>query len=243
MNLLRAWRILTWKHWAWATAVPILLSITIPLQNFDTNRYWMHWQVIYDTPLYLFFSYLFLFAIALAESAVPPGSVPSAWRYIGTLAVASFIGVATLGAFPELVQKAPKLVVAGQTVARKAIGTPEMQAKARRQNVMLGLGKMALIHGWLATFIYVRLRKSRHAARVLAQAEIERTEAQRNLLAAQLVAAHAQVDPAFVLRALERVERTYETDPAGADILLDEFIAFLRDAIPRLRAEEKMEAA
>jgi LytS/YehU family sensor histidine kinase len=107
---------------------------------------------------------------------------------------------------------------------------------------MTGLGALALIHGWLATFIYVRLRNSRRATKALADAEIERTEAQRSLLAAQLVAAHAQVDPAFVLQALERVERAYEEDPGHADALLDEFISFLRDAIPRLRAEDVLEA-
>jgi hypothetical protein len=243
MSLLRAWRILTWKHWAWATAVPVLISITMPLQQFDTNWYWAHWRVFFDTPLYLFFSYLFLFAIALAESSALPGSEPSTWRYIATLAVASFIGVATLGIFPELVTPPPKQIIAGKTFANKTKVNRDTQAKARRLDAMLGLGTKALIHGWLATFIYVRLRKSRHAARVLAQAEIERTEAQRNLLAAQLVAAHAQVDPAFVLRALEKVELTYETDPAGADALLDDLIAFLRDAIPRLRAEERLESA
>ena len=100
-----------------------------------------------------------------------------------------------------------------------------------------------LSYGWIATFIYVRLRKSRLAARALADAEVERSKAQAELLAAQLVAAHAQVDPAFVLQALEKVERAYEEDPGRADALLDEFIAFLRDAIPRLRAEEAFEPA
>jgi hypothetical protein len=52
-----------------------------------------------------------------------------------------------------------------------------------------------------------------------------------------LVAAHAQVDPAFVLQKIVDVERAYDIDPAPADILLDEFIAFLREAIPRLREE------
>jgi hypothetical protein len=243
MILLRAWRILTWKHWAWATAVPVLISIALPLSNFDTNWYWAPVRVLFHTPLFLVFSYAFLFAIALAEASVFPKSEPSAWRYVGTLAAASVICVGALGAFPELVRTAPKQVVAGQLITKKANATPEAQAKARRLAAMLGLGANALIYGWLATFIYVRLRKARQAARVLAQAEIERSEAQRNLLAAQLVAAHAQVDPAFVLNALEKVERAYETDPARADILLDEFIVFLRDAIPRLRGEERLEGA
>jgi LytS/YehU family sensor histidine kinase len=105
-----------------------------------------------------------------------------------------------------------------------------------------GIGALALIHGWLATFIYVRLRNSRRAAKALTDAEIARFEAQRNLLAAQLVAAHAQVDPDFVLQALAKVEHAYEEDSVLADALLDEFIAFLREAIPKLRADEAAEA-
>lgn len=53
-----------------------------------------------------------------------------------------------------------------------------------------------------------------------------------------LVAANAQVDPAFVLRTLEEVERAYEVDTARGDVLLDRFIVYLRDAIPRLRTGE-----
>jgi LytS/YehU family sensor histidine kinase len=98
------------------------------------------------------------------------------------------------------------------------------------------IGFDGVVHGWLATFIYVGLRNSRRAARALAGAEIARSEANRALIAAQLEAAHAEVDPAVVFRALEDVERAYEEDPARADALLDELIAFLRDAIPRLRS-------
>ena len=40
-----------------------------------------------------------------------------------------------------------------------------------------------------------------------------------------------------MIQTLERIERTYEEDPAAADARLDELIAFLRDAIPRLRSD------
>jgi LytS/YehU family sensor histidine kinase len=127
-------------------------------------------------------------------------------------------------------------------VVRPPIASPEERAREHRKRVLFRIPG-TLSYGWIATFIYVRLRSSRLAARALANAEIERSEAQRKLLAAQLVAAHAQVDPAFVLEKLEEVERAYEVDPARADRLLDEFIAFLRDAIPRLRADEGGQAA
>jgi hypothetical protein len=238
MNFARAWRSLTWKHWAWATAVPVALSITIPLQGFATNLYWAPWRVLFHLPLYLAFSYAFLLAIALAEAWVPAGTQPAAWRYVATLTVASVIGVAVLGAFPGLVRTAPRHIVAGQLLNLHAGVSPAAQAKARSLQAMTSVGAGAVIYGWLAAFIYVRLRKARNATRVLAQAEIRRSEAQRNLLAAQLVSAHAQVDPEFVLRTIADVEQTYAIDVARGDLMLDEFIAYLRDAIPRLRGDE-----
>jgi len=243
MKASAAFRTLTWKHWAWATVIAVLVSVSIPLQDFDTNLYWAPWRVLFHTPWFLFFAYAFLVAIAVAETSAPDPSAPSAWRYVATLLAASVVCIAALGTFPELVRAAPRQVVAGQTKFKATPTDPASRAKAHRLASMTGLGALALIHGWLATFIYVRLRNSRRATKALADAEIERSEAQRSLLAAQLVAAHAQVDPAFVLQALEKVERAYEEDPGRADALLDEFIAFLRDAIPRLRAEEAFEPA
>lgn len=243
MNLARAWKSLTWRHWAWATAIPILISIWLPLQGISTNLYWAPYRVLFHTPLYLAFSYAFLIAAALAESSVPPGIEPSAWRYVAALTVASVIGVGILGAFPGLVRTAPRHIVAGQLLNLHANVSPAAKAKARALQAMTGVGTTAVIYGWLATFIYVRLRRARNATRVLAQAEIRRSEAQRNLLAAQLVAAHAQVDPEFVLRTLAEVERIYEIDVVRGDVLLDEFIVYLRDAIPRLRSGEAVAAA
>src|SRR5258706_14828211 len=107
MNAPRALRTLTWKHWVWATVIGVLVSVSIPLQDFDTNRYWAPWSVLFHTPWFLFFSYTFLIAIAVAEASAPHPSAPSAWRYVGALAVATFVCIAALGAFPELVRAAP----------------------------------------------------------------------------------------------------------------------------------------
>jgi hypothetical protein len=235
MSIVRPWRVLTWKHWAWATAIPIAISITLPVQQFHTNWYWAPWRILFHTPWLLFFSYTFLLAIAAAESSVPAGRGPPVGRYVAALIVATVLCVAAIGTFPDLIRAAPQQVIAGQTISPRWKTSPA-KVEARRIELMMGFSGV-LIYGWIATFIYVRLRKSRHAARALADAEIDRAEAQRILIAAQLVAAHAQVDPAFVLQALENVERAYESDPARGDLLLDEFITFLRDAIPRLRPD------
>lgn len=236
MSILRALRSLTWKHWAWATAIPIALVLTRSLQNFQPNLDWAAWLLISRTPRFLLFSYSVLIAIAVAESSVPEGTAPGAWRYILALVAASAIYVAAPAAFPDLglTPRVPPELRSGLVFRDDWAASSD---RTRTTNRSIGAAG-ALSSGWIATFIYVRLRKARLAARALADAEVERSEAQRRLIAAQLVAAHAQVDPAFVLQKLEEVERAYEADPARADVLLDEFIAYLRDAIPRLRAEE-----
>ena len=230
MSIVRAWRALTWKHWAWATVIPIALAMTMPLQNFHQNWYWALWRFLFAVPWFLLFSYTLLVAIAVAESSAPTDRATPAWRYVVALVAASAIYVAALAAFPDWHQFAPREIRSGQELA------PLGQANELRERTLRG-APARLAYGWFLTFIYVRLRNARCAARALARAEVERSEAQRRLIAAQLVAAHAQVDPVFVLQKLEEVERAYEDDPPRADILLDEFIAFLRDAIPRLRAE------
>lgn len=241
-TLVRAWRSLTWKHWAWATVAPILIAIAGPVQNFHQNWYWAAWKILFSAPWCLLFSYSVLIAIVVAEAFVPADTRPAVWRYVAALLVASAVYAAAVASFPELVRSAPLEIRSGQVIARPAIASAEERAREYRKRILFGIpGKLS--YGWIATFIYVRLRNSRLAARALANAEVERSEAQRKLLAAQLVAAHAQVDPAFVLEKLEEVERAYEDEPARADILLDEFIAFLREAIPRLRAEEGAAAA
>ena len=240
-SLARAWRILTWRHWAWASAIAVLVAASRPFAGFDTNWYWAHWRVIYETPWHLLIAYLFLIAIAQAESSVPDPPGPSAWRFVAAIAVASVACVAIAGALHDYFPRAPQQVTAGQTLPKRKHASPEARVEWQRTLAMKEVTSMAL-YGWLATFIYVNLRKSRRATRALTDAEVGRSEAQRSLLAAQLVARHAQVDPAFVLSTLEAIERRYEADPTGADVQLDELIAFLRAAIPRLRSDGMMES-
>ena len=236
-TLLRAWRILTWRHWAWAAAIAVLVALSKPLQGFDTNRYWAHWQALYDMPWLLMIACLFLVAIALAEATVPDPPGPSAWRYVVAITAASIACVAIAGELHDFFQRPPQQVTAGQTLQKRKHASPEARVEWQKNSAMKDVTSM-VIYGWLATFIYVSLRKARRATQTLNDAEMGRSEAQRTLLAAQLVAAHAQVDPAFVLERLETIERAYEADPAGADAQLDELIAFLRAAIPRLRSDE-----
>ena len=228
----RAWHILTWRHWVWATALGVLLGILVPLQNLHLNFYFTHWKILYDTPFYVVFAWVFMLAIVGAEASVPRDRWPSLWRYFLGAVAASLICVGLAGSFSDQFRLAPKRVISGGS--RDA--TKTYSSQHRLTMAVFEVGFDGIVHGWLATFIYAGLGRSRRAARALADAEIARSEAQRTLLAARLQAAHAKVDPAFVMQRLDTIEGAYESDPSAADGQLDELIAFLRDAIPRMRA-------
>jgi hypothetical protein len=231
---LRVRGILTWKHWAWATAVGLLVAASVPFQNFDVNSHWALWRILYEAPWFILFGYVFVIAIAIAE-ATAPGLRPTVARYAVAAIAAGLVCIAMSGVFVDFVQRAPGRIVEGRDDLPP---TNINRENNRRYMVMVGLGREGALHGCLAMFIYVWLRNARLAARAHSEAEIERSEAQRRLIAAQLVAAQAQIDPLFVLKALDDIEQAYEADAARANLMLDEFIAFLRDAIPRLRADE-----
>lgn len=229
---------LTWKHWAWPAAIGALVAVSMPFQELDINPEWALWRVLYHTPFFILFGYVFMLAIVLVEATAPRVRLSIA-RTVLAAAGASVVCIALAGAFASQVRFPPQRIVDGRLVPPPANIRPETNHTAW---AMMYLGLNGALYGPLAMFIYVRLRNARLAARALADAEIRRSEEQRRLIAAQLVAAQAAIDPAFVMKALDDIERTYESDPARADAALDEFTAFLRDAIPRLRSDERMEA-
>jgi hypothetical protein len=216
----------------------MLAGVLVPLQALHLNFYFTPWKFVYHTPFYVAFAWVFLLALAMVEASVPRGRWPSLWRYFSGAVAASLVSVGLAWSFSDQLRLAPKRVIGGGVASPEKTFTPQH----RKTMAVFEIGFEGVVLGWLATFIYVGLRNSRRAARALTDAEIERTEAQRSLLAAQLVAANAQVDPAFVMTTLETIERTYEKDPVRADAQLDEFILYLRDAIPRLRNDEQPEA-
>lgn len=233
----RAWRTLTWRHWAWATAIPVLVAVSMPLQVFGSNRYWAFWQMLFNIPWYLFIAYLFLAAVVLAESFAIVGDAVGMRRYVAAMAVASVVCVGVAGLLWDRFPQPPKTVEAGQVLAPRSDLSPAEREARNRTHIMFRT-LTPLLFGWLATFVYINLRRSRRSMRLLEEAQIGRSEAQQALFAAQLAAAHAQVDPALVFRKLEDIEKSYDADPVKAGEELDDLIAFLRAAIPRLRSEE-----
>ncbi len=94
----------------------------------------------------------------------------------------------------------------------------------------------AFLNGlFVSLFFYVKFRETR------AEAAMQRANAERHLLSRQAVEAQlklmqAQVEPHFLFNTLASVQYLTETDPPRANLLLGHLIAYLRAALPQLRA-------
>jgi len=90
----------------------------------------------------------------------------------------------------------------------------------------------------MALLFFTHLQHSRAhevAAERLDAAKAAQREAKRRLAYGQLKAVQARIDPQFLFDMLDAVRRAYESDPPRAERLLDELVAFLRAALPRLQ--------
>ena len=92
----------------------------------------------------------------------------------------------------------------------------------------------------MALLFFAHLQRSRAyeeaAARLAARAGGQR-ETRRRPVQARLQAVQARIDPSLLFEMLDSVRRAYDTDAPRAERLLDELIAFLRAALPRLRSD------
>jgi hypothetical protein len=89
----------------------------------------------------------------------------------------------------------------------------------------------------MALLFFTHLQHSRAhavAAARLDAAKAAQREARRRLAYGQLKAVQARIDPQFLFDMLDAVRLAYESDPERAERLLDELVAFLRAALPRL---------
>src|SRR5258708_3017103 len=87
----------------------------------------------------------------------------------------------------------------------------------------------------LLFFAHLQSSRQREAAAArLAVAQAAHLESRRRTAQMRLQAVQARVDPQLLFEMLEAVRRCYEDDASRAERLLDELIAFLRAALPRL---------
>jgi hypothetical protein len=90
----------------------------------------------------------------------------------------------------------------------------------------------------MALLFFAHLQHSRTHADATARldsAKAAQREARRRLAYGQLKAMQARINPKFLFDMLDAVRRAYESDAERAERLLDELVAFLRAALPRLQ--------
>jgi hypothetical protein len=95
-------------------------------------------------------------------------------------------------------------------------------------------GRHALTVCGVVTFVYVSARWAAQRRAALSKVQLERMEAEKQLVDSTLAATRARVDPAFVQTSLARIDALYESHPAEADAALRDLIALLRKAISRI---------
>lgn len=164
---------------------------------------------------------LLLLTVGLAERWLSPRE-PRAWHLALAVAIGSLAGVLL---WESLLQ----------FVARDRLGIPLfidlIGVGAAWLSVILYHGWMMLFFGGLAVAVYASGRRRARMLAALRTAEIDRAMSQQRLAETRLAALQARVDPDFLVQTLARFERLYEAEPAAADRVLDDLIAFLRRAL------------
>jgi len=89
-----------------------------------------------------------------------------------------------------------------------------------------------------ATYYYWSRGKLAALQRQAALDALEREEAEKQVVRAQLMALQAQIEPHFLFNSLAHVDVLIARDPAGARRLLQHLIGFLRSSLSHARAEQ-----
>ena len=92
-----------------------------------------------------------------------------------------------------------------------------------------------LLLGGCGGFLYADARAARRTAALLRSAELDRLRRSKQALESRLQAMQARVEPRFLFNTLAQVEQLYRDDPPLAARMLDELIAYLRAAMPKMR--------
>ena len=93
-------------------------------------------------------------------------------------------------------------------------------------------GPLSLTALGLATAVYVSRSRATLRLETLREVQSRRAHAEQELAEARLAALKARIDPDYVLAELERLEWTYDCDPAEAERRLEALVLYLRASIP-----------
>ncbi len=97
---------------------------------------------------------------------------------------------------------------------------------------------IAMLAALGAMYFYWSRGKLATLQRQAALDALEREEAEKQVVRAQLMALQAQIEPHFLFNALAHVDVLIARDPAGARRLLQHLIGFLRTSLAHARAEQ-----
>jgi hypothetical protein len=238
-EVFRAWRGITWRQWAWASAIAIAFLLAgvvgllppllrlVPLVSGPQPPAVTTWQLAGLLVSALTGAYCFLLAIAAAErdagDALPP---------IRSYVVAGSVAVVMAVLIEHL------LYVLVPEMARFNGGGIALLVNTNHLvgGILWSLANTAL-SGGLALAVYVRFRSARRARDAFSAMELERVAAVREVLGSRLEAMRARVEPQFLLGTLADVEALYDHDPEAGDLMLDKLIAYLHAALPQLRSD------
>ena len=184
-----------------------------------------------------------VFSLSPSEGSVFVGAGMPGWLFAALVFV-----VFTAFAVPRLSTRqlvlATLAVAAFITLIRAAapnpfiaLRTPWEQSSGPRPNAQpIYLGWALLLYGGLFVAASALAHRAERTKALLGRAEIARSRSETLFSQAQLAGLQGSVDPTFLLRALDEMQRRYASDSAGADRLLDQLVAFLRLAMPGVRS-------
>ncbi len=164
---------------------------------------------------------LLALAVGLAERWVRPHEL-SAWQLALTVLVGAVAAVLIWQTFTLILLRD----ALGVRLVRDHVGTPVIWIGG-----VLYHSWLMLFFGGLAAAVYASQRWRARMLATLRATELGRATSQQYLSEARLVSLEARIDPDYMFQTLIQLEQLYETDPGAADRLLDEFIAFLRNAL------------
>jgi len=94
----------------------------------------------------------------------------------------------------------------------------------------------SLLVGTLAAAYFTTWDRARQSAADLRRAQIERQGMKQRMVESRLNVMKARVDPDFLFRMIGDVQRLYRTDIDAAEQRLEDFIQYLRAALPQMRS-------